>query len=102
MAPSVRQRRLGAELRDLRERSGLKGEDVARRVNAALRQKAENARVAELDQPRLSRIEGGRLGIKAVVLDALLDVYKVDDAEKRDVLQALARSGSRRGWWQTY
>ncbi|MET9959267.1 helix-turn-helix transcriptional regulator [Streptomyces sp. NPDC006326] len=106
-APSVRQRRLGAELRGLRERSGLKGDDVVGRVLEILQQRDERAgtrrRVGrDIDQPRLSRIEGGRLGIKADVLDALLDIYGVDDMAKREVLHALAAGGSRRGWWQTY
>lgn len=102
-APSVRQRRLGAELRSLRERLGLKGEDAVRGVNERLRSMAGLTQPAsDLDQPRLSRIEGGRLGVKPDVLSALLDVYGVDDVAKRDVLLALARHGARRGWWQTY
>jgi hypothetical protein len=82
----------------------MKGEDAVRRTNERLAdgESATERRSGDLDQPRLSRIEGGRLGIKADVLGALLDVYEVDDPEKRDVLLTLARSGSRRGWWQTY
>ncbi|MER5733081.1 helix-turn-helix transcriptional regulator [Streptomyces sp. NPDC002138] len=97
--------RLGSELRALRERSGLRGEDVVRRVNELLRERAETAvgrPPHDLDQPRLSRIESGRLGVRPDVLTGLLDLYAVTDAAKRDVLQALAHHGARRGWWQTY
>ncbi|MFZ3496090.1 helix-turn-helix domain-containing protein [Streptomyces sp. 5.8] len=89
-APSVRQRRLGAELRALREAAGLKLDDVARQVGHGY------------DGPRLSRVERAQLRVKPEVVAALLDVYSVTEPGKRDVLVALARAGSQRGWWQTY
>jgi len=60
--------------------------------------------VSQLGWPKskLSRIEAARLGIKPGDLDALLDLYSVDDGSKRDALHSLARHGSVRGWWQTY
>ncbi|MCY0926282.1 helix-turn-helix transcriptional regulator [Streptomyces sp. H27-H1] len=89
-APSVRRRRLGAELRALRERHGLKLDDVAGRMGHGW------------DGPRLSRVERAALGIKPDALAALLDIYAVADIGRRDVLMSLARDGARRGWWQTY
>ncbi|MFI5620450.1 helix-turn-helix domain-containing protein [Streptomyces sp. NPDC051567] len=89
-APSVRRRRLGAELRTLRERAGQKLDDIARQIGHGY------------DGPRLSRVERGQLGIKPDALNALLDAYSVEDVAKRDLLLALARDGARRGWWQTY
>ncbi|WSZ64170.1 helix-turn-helix domain-containing protein [Streptomyces canus] len=79
---------LGSELRRLREASGLKLSDVAERV--------------DMPSSKVNRIELARLGIKPADLDALLDLYDVADAAKRDVLHSIARHGSLRGWWQTY
>ncbi|MCQ6554729.1 helix-turn-helix domain-containing protein [Streptomyces sp. C10-9-1] len=86
--PTVRRRRLGAELRRLREESGLTLDDVADRTS--------------LPAAKVSRIETARLGIKPGDLATLLELYGVDDEGKRALLHALARDGSRRGWWQTY
>lgn len=86
--PTVRKRRLGSELRRLRENAGLKLDDVAERTS--------------LPAAKVSRIETARIGVKADDLNALLDLYGVDDGDKRDALQSLARHGSTRGWWQPY
>ncbi|MFB7823812.1 helix-turn-helix domain-containing protein [Streptomyces hydrogenans] len=87
--PTVRRRRLGSELRRLRESAGLTLDDV-------------EARNPALKLSKVSRIETARLGVKAVDLDSLLDLYDVDDDPKRALLHKLARDGARRGWWQTY
>ncbi|MFF3312538.1 helix-turn-helix domain-containing protein [Streptomyces sp. NPDC002952] len=86
--PTVRTRQLGGELRRAREAAGRKGPDVA----------------ASLGWPtsKLSRIENGSLGVKPADLDALMDEVAMNDADKRDVLHAIARHGRQRGWWQTY
>ncbi|MEV0414192.1 helix-turn-helix transcriptional regulator [Streptomyces sp. NPDC050448] len=89
-APPVRRRRLGAELRALREAKGLKQDAAAECIGP------------RWDNTRVSKLEGGTLGIKADELGTLLDLYDVVDPVKRDVLLALARAGARRGWWQTY
>ncbi|MGW2950718.1 helix-turn-helix domain-containing protein [Streptomyces eurythermus] len=86
--PTVRTRRLGSELRRLREAAGLKLSDVADRTG--------------LPASKVNRVELARLGIKATDLDALLDLYGVADADRRDALHAFARDGRKRGWWQTY
>ncbi|WP_432157827.1 helix-turn-helix domain-containing protein [Streptomyces sp. bgisy153] len=86
--PTVRKRQLGGELRRLRTAKGLKIDDVANSVG--------------MPGSKLSRIESARLGIKPADLDALLDIYDVEDAGKRDVLHSIARHGGVRGWWQTY
>lgn len=89
-APSVRQRRLGGELRALRDAKGLTQDEAAQVLGRGY------------DKGRLSRVEAGKLGIKPDVLGELLDIYGVSDPEKRAVLVTLARAGTRRGWWQTY
>ncbi|GAB1326902.1 helix-turn-helix domain-containing protein [Streptomyces sennicomposti] len=86
--PTVRTRRLGSELRRLREAAGLKTDDVVARTG--------------MTQSKISRVESARLGIRPDALDTLLDLYGVTDAEKRAALHVFARDGRKRGWWQTY
>lgn len=86
--PTVRKRRLGSELRRLREAAGLKLDDVASRT--------------ALPASKVSRIEQARIGVKPDDLTSLLNLYGVDDGAKRDALHSIARHGSVRGWWQTY
>ncbi|HZN70484.1 MAG TPA: helix-turn-helix transcriptional regulator [Micromonosporaceae bacterium] len=88
-SPSVRRRRLGAELRRLREAAGLTGDQVIARVGWA-------------SASKLSRLENGRSRPDlADVLD-LLDLYAVGGRE-RDELVAVARdAGNTRGWLRSY
>lgn len=72
---SVRRRRLAAELRRLRERTGLTGDQVAERLGWS--------------GSKISRIELNRIGVKLADLRRLLDLYGVSAAH-RDELQALA------------
>jgi len=85
----LRRRRLGADLRRLREAAGLTGEQVIARVGWA-------------SASKLSRLENGRSRPDlADVLD-LLDTYGVDGPE-RDELVGLARdAGNTRGWLREY
>ncbi|MFG3014377.1 helix-turn-helix domain-containing protein [Streptomyces cinerochromogenes] len=86
--PTVRTRRLGSELRRLREAAGLKVDDVVARTG--------------MPQSKISRVESARLGIRPDDLNALLDLYGVADFAQRDALHSFARDGRKRGWWQTY
>jgi len=86
--PTVRKRQLGNRLRRLRTELGLRIEDVAERV--------------DVTGSKLSRIESGRIGIKPADLDALLDLYGVDDQGLRNALRSIAWSGNTRGWWHQY
>ncbi|MFF1417565.1 helix-turn-helix domain-containing protein [Streptomyces sp. NPDC058280] len=88
-APTVRKRRLGSELRLLRESAGLKQEHVAARLSA-------------LTTSKISRIEKALIGVKPADLDGLLDLYGVSDEVKRRAMHSLAKDGSKKGWWQTY
>ena len=72
---SVRRRRLAAELRRLRERTGLTGDQVAERL--------------EWSGSKISRIELNRIGVKVADLRKLLDVYGVSAAHRSE-LEALA------------
>jgi hypothetical protein len=50
----------------------------------------------------ISRVEGGRIGIRGRDLRDLLDLYEVDDAARRDELLSLAEKGRARSWWSEY
>lgn len=81
-SPSVRRRRLAAELRRLRERAGFLGEEVAARLGWS--------------GAKLSRIETSKVGVKEGDLRLLLDLYGVSEGHRADVL-ALARESPRTG-----
>ncbi|MEU5875637.1 MULTISPECIES: helix-turn-helix domain-containing protein [Glycomyces] len=87
-SPTVRRRRAGKILRDLREKSGKGADDAA----AAL----------EVTSSTIYRMELGRVGIKPRDVQALVEVYGVEDAELVDELVRLARDGRKRGWWARY
>ncbi|WP_328469971.1 helix-turn-helix domain-containing protein [Streptomyces sp. NBC_00448] len=86
--PTVRRRRLGSELRKLREEAGRSLEDAAG--------------VLECHRSRISRIELGYLGVRARDVRDLLNDYGVSNEDLRARLTELARHGSKRGWWDAY
>ena len=88
MGPTVRRRRLGSELRKLREDHSIKLEEVADRLGVAA--------------STLSRIETGKAPTKSVYLTAMLEMYGVTDLGQRQVLVDMAREGHRKGWWSVY
>ena len=73
---TVRGRRLAAELRRLRERAGLTGEEAAERLGWS--------------NSKISRIELHRTGVKPEDLDELLELYQVTKPQREQLL-ALAR-----------
>ncbi|MFI5804885.1 helix-turn-helix domain-containing protein [Streptomyces sp. NPDC051561] len=88
--PAVRRRKLGEELRRLRDRAGLTSPEAARLVG--------------WHQSKVSRIETGRSGARPQDVALLLEVYGVREPQLRQLLEALAEncgeSGSR--WWHAY
>ncbi|MBO0806357.1 MAG: helix-turn-helix transcriptional regulator [Nocardiopsaceae bacterium] len=88
MGPTVRRRRLGTELRRLRDKSGYKLEEVAAELGVA--------------SSTLSRIETGKAPTKSAYLNHMLELYGVRDATQRAVLVGMAREGHRKGWWAAY
>ncbi|MEV0640007.1 helix-turn-helix transcriptional regulator [Streptomyces sp. NPDC050619] len=86
--PTVRQKRLGAELRRLREAAGLSGEQAADAL--------------ECSKGKISRVENGMSGIRIAELKALLQAYGVDDGDLVQALVEMAREGRRRNWWNQY
>jgi transcriptional regulator with XRE-family HTH domain len=81
-SPTVRRRRLGAELRRLREEAGL----TIERVAATL----------ECSESKVSRIETGQVGAMPRDVRDMLELYKVGP-EQREALIQIARSQAR-GW----
>jgi transcriptional regulator with XRE-family HTH domain len=88
-SPMVRRRRLGAELRRLREAAGLTGDQVIARVGWA-------------SASKLSRLENGRsrpdLGD---VLD-LLDLYEVTGSVREELIGVTRDAGNTRSWLRSY
>jgi len=83
--PTVRRRRLGSELRRLRESQCIKLEEVADRLGLA--------------PSTLSRIETGKAPTRTSYLTGMLELYGVSDPSQRQVLLDMAREGHRKGWW---
>ncbi len=85
--PTLRQRRLGAELRKLRERAGFTVTEAAAQLG--------------VNQGRVSMIETGRSSLSADRVRAVASAYDCSDAALIDALAAM--TGRRtRGWWEEY
>jgi transcriptional regulator with XRE-family HTH domain len=87
-SPTVRRRRLGMELRRLREASALMIEDVAKHL--------------ECSMSRVSRIETGKSVARIRDVRDMLDLYEVGDEGQREHLLTLAKEAQQRGWWTEY
>ncbi len=87
-SPTVRRRRAGKILRQMREQSG-------RDAQAA-------ADALEVTTSTIYRMELGRVGIKPRDVMALTGVYGVSDTAQVEELVRLARDGRKRGWWARY
>jgi transcriptional regulator with XRE-family HTH domain len=83
--PTVRHRRLAAELRRLRESAGLTQEDVSERTGK--------------DRSTLYRLENAQQRPQRSTLIQLLDLYGTDQERRADLL-ALLREAGQRGWMQ--
>jgi transcriptional regulator with XRE-family HTH domain len=86
-SPTVRRRRLAAELRRLRERAGLTGDYVAKRV--------------KWSASKVSRIETAQTAPRESDIKKLLALYGVEGRDAQELL-ALAKEAAGKGWWETY
>lgn len=84
---TVRQERLGKELRKLRERAGL-----------GLR---EAARATGINEGKLSNVEAGRVGVSAERVRFLATHYGAGDTPLVDALEVMATERVR-GWWEEH
>jgi transcriptional regulator with XRE-family HTH domain len=86
--PTLRRRRLGAELKRCRENAGLTQENVSRHF--------------EWHAAKVTRIETARVAVTPRDVKDLLALYGVDDQEYREALVELARLSRERSWWTDY
>lgn len=85
--PTVRQRRLAAELRRLRENRKLTGDEVAERL--------------AWSTAKVSRLENARTGARLEDVKRLLELYEVEGPRLAELV-ALAEDAAQRGWWEDY
>src|SRR5579864_5852522 len=86
-SPTVRRRRLAAELRGIRESRGKSGDAVA----AALR----------WSPSKISRYERARTGLRPREVERLLDYYQIT-GPRRALLLELAEDAAQKGWWEEF
>lgn len=86
--PTVRRRRLGQELRRLRELKGMTAEAVAERLLVS--------------QSKISRLENGRRSISQRDVRDLCGVYEVEDHRIVDSLMQMAKESRQQGWWHAF
>ncbi|WP_436738351.1 helix-turn-helix domain-containing protein [Streptomyces sp. BBFR102] len=86
--PTVRRRRLGQELRRLRELKGMTAEQVAERLLVS--------------QSKISRLENGRRSISQRDVRDLCGVYEVEDHRIVDSLMQMAKDSRQQGWWHSF
>src|SRR5579862_6602514 len=86
-SPTVRRRRLAAELRGIREDKGKSGDSVA----AALR----------WSPSKISRYERARTGLRPREVARLLDYYEIT-GQRRALLLELAEDAAQKGWWEEF
>jgi transcriptional regulator with XRE-family HTH domain len=86
--PTVRRRRLGQELRRLRELKGMTAEEVAERLLVS--------------QSKISRLENGRRSISQRDVRDLCGVYEVEDQRIVESLMQMAKDSRQQGWWHAF
>ncbi|MEU8621244.1 helix-turn-helix transcriptional regulator [Streptomyces sp. NPDC048623] len=86
--PTVRRRRLGQELRRLREAKNMTAEQVAERLLVS--------------QSKISRLENGRRSISQRDVRDLCGVYEVEDERVVDSLMQMAKDSRQQGWWHAF
>ncbi|ABD11156.1 hypothetical protein ThrDRAFT_04723 [Frankia casuarinae] len=86
--PTVRRRRLGVELRRLREAAGLTAAEAAKAIRGS--------------EAKISRMENGLVSFRAIDVSDLLHAYGITDDARREAVLALAKETRQQGWWHTY
>src|SRR5215475_2317607 len=86
-SPTVRRRRLAAELREIRESKGKSGEAVAK--------------VLKWSPSKISRYERAKTGLRPQEVERLLDYYQIT-GQRRELLLALAEDATQKGWWEEF
>jgi transcriptional regulator with XRE-family HTH domain len=86
--PTVLRILVGAQLRRLREASGITREAAAYAIRGS--------------EAKMSRIESGRVGFKSRDVADLLALYGLTEGSARDVVLHLAEQANEPGWWHRY
>jgi transcriptional regulator with XRE-family HTH domain len=86
-SPTIRRRRLGAELRRHREAAGITIDVVADRLGCSA--------------SKVSRIETGHTVAALRDVHDILDIYGVGESVKAELVQ-IAREAQQKGWWHPY
>jgi len=87
--PTPRRRRLGAELRRIREALGWTQEEAAKRLGYQ-------------SLSTVSKIEKGVQGLKPQQLPYFFEVFGITDEALREELRCLVRRAGEADWWQRY
>ena len=86
-SPTVRRRRLAAELRGIRESKGKSGDAVATAL--------------KWSPSKISRYERARTGLRPREVERLLDYYQIT-GPRRALLLELAEDAAQKGWWEEF
>lgn len=87
LPPTIRQRRLGAELRRLRERADLNATQAGELLGSS--------------QSRVSSIESGGYAVSGERVRAMAGAYNCEDQALTEALSRMT-GGRTRGWWDDY
>lgn len=85
---TLRSQWLGQQLRELREAADMKLSDAGEFI--------------QRDQSQVSRFERGTYPIRGHDVEALLNLYGVNDKKRRETMRAMADEQWRTDWWQGY
>ncbi|GAA1987239.1 helix-turn-helix domain-containing protein [Kitasatospora viridis] len=85
--PTLRQRRLGAELRRMREQAGMGGSQLARTLG--------------LNPTQVTQMEAGKIGVSAERLRTVATACKCANEPLIDALAVMATEREK-GWWEEY
>ncbi|MFT2015480.1 helix-turn-helix domain-containing protein [Streptomyces sp. 796.1] len=88
VGPTVRRRRLGQELRRLRQEKGMTAEEVAEELMVS--------------QSKISRLENGRRSISQRDVRDLCRAYRVEDKRLVESLMQMAKDSRQQGWWNAF
>ncbi|MEU4836019.1 helix-turn-helix transcriptional regulator [Streptosporangium sp. NPDC023615] len=88
-SPTIKRRRLSAELIRLREQAGLTHDEVAKKLEWS------RGRLTHMEQNKWVLPDIGNIRL-------LLDLYDVVDPTVREAIFDLARQSRERGWWAKY
>jgi len=88
ISPTIRQRRLARQLKELRIAAGLTHAEASVVLGSA--------------ESKVGRIENAQSGIRLPDLRALMDAYGLTDPDARSEIEVLARESKKKGWWSRY